>query len=86
MNIILTYQLLPHKIKALTHDNQDGSYTIIINNSISVELQQKAILHELLHIERNDFCLKCNANLIENLVHSCNKNSVNLSEFQFYCV
>lgn len=86
MSIILTYQLLPHRIKALTHDNQDGSYTIIINNNISIELQRKAILHELLHLERNDFCLECNANLIENLVHSCNKNNVNLSKFQFYCV
>ena len=38
MSIVLTYQLLPHKIKALTHDNQDGSYTIIINNTISIEL------------------------------------------------
>ena len=40
MSIVLTYQLLPPRIKALTHDNQDGSYTIIINNNISIELQR----------------------------------------------
>ena len=86
MSIVLTYQLLPHKIKALTHDNQDGSYTIIINNTISVELQRIAILHELLHIERDDFYTHYNANLIEKLAHSHNKQNVNLSKFQFYCV
>ena len=86
MSIILTYQLLPPRIKALTHDNQDGSYTIIINNSISIELQRIAILHELLHIERDDFYTNYNANLIEKLAHSHNKQNVNLSKFQFYCV
>ena len=86
MSIILTYQLLPHRIKALTHDNQDGSYTIIINNSISIELQRIAILHELLHIERDDFYTHYNANLIEKLAHSHNKQNVNLSKLQFYCV
>ena len=86
MSIVLTYQLLLHKIKALRHDNQDGRYTIIINNTISIELQRIAILHELLHIERDDFYTHYNANLIEKLAHSHNKQNVNLSKFQFYCV
>ena len=48
--------------------NSDGSYTILINSRISFEAQQKAVLHAIGHIERNDF-EKDNVQQIEAIAH-----------------
>ena len=51
MNIVLTYQDMPGRIRALVHMNDDGSYTIIINARCNWETQKAAVLHELMHIK-----------------------------------
>lgn len=33
--IIITYQDLPRRVPALVHENDDDSYTIIINRALS---------------------------------------------------
>lgn len=42
-------------IRACTTENEDGSYSIFINASLSYEERKKAYIHELLHIYNHDF-------------------------------
>lgn len=61
-------QLPSYKIKELVVPNDDGSYTIFIESSLSREEQQKAFLHAVTHIANHDFS-KFNVNHIESLAH-----------------
>lgn len=84
MNVILIYQKMPFHVRALTHKNDDGSYTIIINKNISTERQKEAVLHELTHIQGNDFTNEEQADLLEKMLHAQKQNIVDLSEFEFF--
>ncbi len=84
MNIVLTYQILPFHIRALTHENEDGSYTILINTNLCHERQMAAVLHELTHIQGNDFTNEEQADLLEKMLHTQKQNIVDLSEFEFF--
>lgn len=83
MNIILIYQQMPFHVRALTHKNDDGSYTIIINKNISTERQKEAVLHELTHIEGNDFSAESQATLLEEMVRQ-NTDSCDVGKFNFF--
>ncbi len=84
MNIILTYQKLPGSIGALTHTNSDGSYTIVVNKNMCKDRQIHAVLHELAHIQGNDFArTEEEADMIEKMLHEDGR-SLDLSEFQFF--
>lgn len=74
---------MPFHIRALTHKNEDGSYTIIINKNISAERQKEAVLHELTHIEGNDFSAEAQATLPEEMVRQ-NTDSCDVSKFNFF--
>ncbi|WP_292017750.1 MULTISPECIES: hypothetical protein [unclassified Megasphaera] len=84
MNIVLTYQILPFHIRALTHENEDGSYTILINTNLCHKRQMAAVLHELTHIQGNDFTNEEQADLLEKMIHTQKQNIVDLSEFEFF--
>ncbi len=43
------------KTKEAVSENNDGSYTIFIETSLSKEAQQKAFMHAMKHILGNDF-------------------------------
>lgn len=58
------------KIREMVVPNEDDSYTIFIEATLSKEEQQKAFLHAMQHICNNDFSRKCSANLIEIRAHS----------------
>lgn len=49
MNITLVYQKLPLHVKTLVTENQDGSYTILINSQFNWEQQKEAVLHDHTH-------------------------------------
>lgn len=49
--------------------NEDGSYTILIESSLSREQQQQEFLHALTHICNNDFEKECSVNLLETEAH-----------------
>lgn len=51
----IRYIDMPSRTKGLTVEDADGFYSIYINAKISAYEQQAAIIHELTHIERNDF-------------------------------
>lgn len=58
----------PHT-KEMVSENADGSYTIFINIALSMEEQQKAFCHAMMHILGNDF-EKYDINSIETHAHS----------------
>ncbi len=74
---------MPFHVRALTHKNDDGSYTIIINKNISAARQKEAVLHELTHIEGNDFSAETQATLLEEMVRR-NTDSCDLGKFNFF--
>lgn len=69
--VIITYQPLPRSVPALVHENDDTSYTIIINDALSDAAKKKAAIHELRHIERGDLGSEQDVNHVE---ASCHKN------------
>lgn len=84
MNIVLIYHELPNTVHALTHANDDGSYTILINANLCHERQMAAVLHELTHIQGNDFTREEQADLLEKMIHTQKQDTVDLSEFEFF--
>lgn len=58
---------LPCTIKGVTVQDIDGFYNVYINSRLSIEAQNKAILHELTHIKRCDFDSFEPIELIENM-------------------
>lgn len=66
MTDIFTYLVdLPCCIGGHCNCNPDGSYTVCINARLGYEEQKKAYLHELEHINGNDF-ERVNVREIEN--------------------
>lgn len=43
------------KVRAVTLPNDDGTFDIYINSRLPEELQQKALDHELKHIQKDHF-------------------------------
>lgn len=84
MNIVLIYQNLPVRVRALTTINDDGSYTIVINSRQSWEIQKAAVLHELGHIKGNDFSSEVQADLLEALLHQRQKKPIDIDDIQFF--
>ncbi len=84
MNIVLTYQDMPGRIRALVHMNDDGRYTIIINARCNWETQKAAVLHELMHIKGNDFSADVQADLLEKLLHGQACADDELDDFRFF--
>ena len=74
MGKIIDYQVRlikfpPGKVKEAVTKNEDGSYTIFIEESLSTIEQRKEFLHALTHITRNDFS-KTDTNEIERNTHN----------------
>lgn len=81
INIVIT-RLTPH-VKAMTTPNDDGTYTIIVNDHLSREEAIKEIVHELTHIEGNDFSREVQATLLEEMVRR-NTDSCDIGKFNFF--
>lgn len=69
--IIITYQDLPRRVPALVHENDDDSYTIIINRSLSEADRKAAAWHEIRHLKGGDLGGKDGADVcsIESACH-----------------
>ncbi len=83
MNINIITAPLEPCIKAVTTPNEDGTYTIIVNNHLSQQQAIKAILHELAHIDGDDFTAEEHANILEKMVREKNR-PYNLDRFTFF--
>lgn len=81
INIIITH--LPPHVKAITTPNEDGTYTIIVNERLSRDAAIKEIIHELKHIKGNDFGSDEQATLLEEMVRR-NAEQIALDNITFF--
>lgn len=77
MEILIDYQIqliqFPNKkVKESVVENEDGSYTIFIESSLSKDQQRKAFRHAMKHILGDDFNKECTADMIEFVAHNIN--------------
>ena len=59
VNLCVYYLDMPTTIHARTVPNEDGSYSVFVNSRLSHAARQKAIAHEIKHINRGDFDSDC---------------------------
>lgn len=57
------------KTKEAVTENEDGTYTIFIDECLSNTARIEAYNHAIRHIDNNDFCEKDNVGLIEKRAH-----------------
>lgn len=60
---------LPCPIRSFVQMDADGFYTIVLNSRLSAEMQRKAYLHEIDHIESDDLHSHIVADQIEAVRH-----------------
>lgn len=48
---------LPCTVRGYTLRNSDGSFSVVINARMSAEMQLRTYMHEVSHIEGDDFCI-----------------------------
>ena len=65
MDIHSVLATLPYSIKAYVVTNPDMSFTIVLNDALSFEQNQKSYLHEYAHIINGDYDRKCSGDMIE---------------------
>lgn len=56
---------LPVGVRAFTIPDAEGDYNVYLNCRLSAEQQRRSLLHEQLHIKRNDFYKDLSACAIE---------------------
>lgn len=83
MNINIVIASLAPQVKAMTTPNDDGTYTIIVNGHLSREDTIREIVHELTHIEDNDFSAESQATILEEMVRR-NAGVCDISRFNFF--
>lgn len=77
MNYCIRYINLPCTVKGFTVQDENSFYNVYINANLSDDEQNEAVLHELSHIENDDFeKLDENLNVIENEVIINVKNNI----------
>ncbi len=65
----LQFIKFPNKIYEVVTPNEDGSYTIFIDNRLDEERRRQAFLHAINHIKSGDFYRK-NVQSIESEAHT----------------
>ena len=53
--VIIRYLDMPCSAKGLVREDAEGDYNIYINSRLPVDVQEKALRHELNHIKNYDF-------------------------------
>lgn len=61
----LIYLDFPRGVRGTHTENEDGSFTIFINQNLSGSEKNRVYLHELAHIENNDLSSDESADIIE---------------------
>ena len=83
MNVTLFYAELKPSQTAVVRENEDGSYTILINRNKPRDKQIQGVMHELSHINSDDFYSDLQAGIIERITHDA-KHDADISGFTFY--
>lgn len=69
-NCITIFQNLPYKIKGFAvYNSNDDYYTIVLNSRLSHDQNLKTYIHELKHINNNDFFSDLDVSMIEACAH-----------------
>lgn len=69
-NYTTIYQNLPYKIKGFAvYNSKEDYYTIVLNSRLSHDQNIKTFIHELKHINNDDFSSSLAATTIEALAH-----------------
>lgn len=71
-NILVRLVDMPCSVRGCVtrHFDDDEYYTIMLNSRMSAEMQEKAYLHEMEHINSDDFLSDLSADYIEALRHN----------------
>lgn len=85
LNVTLLYTELKPSQTAVVRENEDGSYTILINKNKCPERQIQGVLHELAHIKNDDFSNDLHADMVESLLHNANHCPRVAEDVEFYC-
>lgn len=72
----MTFDIYPHlmkmpnkKVRELVTENEDGSFSVFIDSSLSSSQQLEAYHHALEHIQADDFASDLPADVIEARAH-----------------
>lgn len=84
MNVTLLYAKLKPSQTAVVRENEDGSYTILINKNKCPERQIQGVLHELAHIKNDDFSSDLHADMVESLLHNATPCHRVAEDVEFY--
>ena len=69
-NCITIFQNLPYKIKGFAvYNSNEDYYTIVLNSRLSHDQNLRTYIHELEHINNNDFYSKLSATKLETIAH-----------------
>lgn len=63
------YRDIPCDVGGMVHENEDGTYTVILNSRMTRERQEAAARHEIRHMNGNDFNSGMSADEIEMIRH-----------------
>lgn len=85
LNVTLLYAELKPSQTAVVRENEDGSYTILINKNKCPERQIQGVLHELAHIKNDDFSNALHADMVEALLHNTTPCPRVAEDVEFYC-
>lgn len=85
LNATLLYAELKPSQTAVVRENEDGSYTILINKNKCPERQIQGVLHELAHIKNDDFSNDLHADMVESLLHNATPCPRVAEDVEFYC-
>jgi len=53
--VFIRYLPLPHTVKGLTVQDEEGNYNVYLNARLSYESHTETLQHEIKHILNNDF-------------------------------
>ena len=67
-SIIIIQTELPSTVDGLTHINDDGTYTILINKAKGERKKKETLYHELAHIFGDDFNRFEHASVLEHML------------------
>ncbi len=61
---------MPYKVHGMLRENEDGSFTILLNSRDSRERNLKAYQHEIKHLMRDDLYSEEDIQIIESRAHA----------------
>lgn len=61
------FDLLPYSVRGMVTTNNDGTFSIYLNQRYPLSVLQKTFLHEVKHIENDDFYNNLPIGVVEDL-------------------